>query len=65
MKLNMDVIKFESRLEIDEVICALQEWQKTHHATDKKSQTIKSLIDKLEIMYMNWCKRQFQRKRQS
>lgn len=53
MKLNMDNIQFESRWEIDEVICALQEWQESHKS-DSKADTVKDLIGKLEVMYMNW-----------
>ena len=36
MKLDMDTIQFESRWEIDEIICALQEWQKSHSTKDEK-----------------------------
>ena len=54
MKLDMDTIKFESRLEIYKVICALQEWQKSCHEMDTKYQTITYLINILEMMYMNW-----------
>lgn len=53
MNLDMDSIQFESRKEIDEVIAALEEWQKAH-AKDTKSDTIQELIDHLEAMYMSW-----------
>lgn len=48
MKLDMDKIIFESRLEIDKVIAALEKSQ------DKDNETVKELIDLLDVMYMNW-----------
>lgn len=54
MKLDMDTIQFESRWEIDDIICALQEWQKSHSTKDEKTNTVNELTRKLEVMYMNW-----------
>lgn len=53
MKKGNDFIQFESRWEVDEVICILQEWQKSHKS-DSKADTVKDLIRKLEVMYMEW-----------
>ena len=53
MNLNMDIIQFESRQEIGEIIKALEEWQE-NHKRDSKSDTVKELINKLDIMSMNW-----------
>lgn len=54
MKKDMDKIIFESRWEIGEVITALKEWQKTHGAKDEKADTVKRLIDLLDVMSMEW-----------
>lgn len=53
MKLNMDSIQFESRYEIGAIIKALEEWQNTHKSDDK-SEYVQELIDKLDVMSMNW-----------
>lgn len=53
MKLEMDTIQFESRAEIGEIIRALEEWQDTHKG-DRKEDTVKELIDKLDVMSMCW-----------
>lgn len=50
MKLNNDSITFESRLEIGEIIKALETYQEEHG----KNQTINELIDKLDVMEMSW-----------
>lgn len=50
MILDMDCIQFESRVEIGEIIKALEEWQKSH----KNNDTVQELIDKLDVMSMNW-----------
>lgn len=54
MKLNMDSIQFESRSEIGAVIKALEEWQRNHKPNEDLEENIKELIDKLDIMSMNW-----------
>ena len=54
MKKDMDKIIFESRWEIREVITALEAWQKTHGAKDEKADTVKRLIDLLDVMSMEW-----------
>lgn len=54
MKKDMDKIIFESRWEIGEVITALEEWQETHGAKDEKADTVKRLIDLLDVMSMEW-----------
>lgn len=54
MELNMDSIRFESRSEIGAVIKALEEWQRNHKADERLEETVKELIDKLDIMSMNW-----------
>lgn len=54
MKQNMDAIQFESRWEIGEVITALEEWQEMHGAKDEKADTVKRLIDLLDVMSMTW-----------
>ena len=53
MNLNMDSIQFESRREIGEIILALEEWYK-EHKNDTKSETVKELLDKLDVMSMTW-----------
>jgi hypothetical protein len=53
MKLEMDTIQFESRAEIGEIIRALEEWQ-DEHKNDRKADTVKKLIDKLDVMSMCW-----------
>lgn len=53
MKLDMDKIQFESRVEIGDIIKALEEWQETHKR-DSKSERVQELIDKLDAMCMSW-----------
>lgn len=53
MKLDMDKIQFESRVEIGEIIRALEEWQDMHKG-DRKEDTVKELIGKLDVMSMSW-----------
>lgn len=53
MKKDMDCIQFESRREIEEVILALEEWQKSHKS-DNKTDTVKRLSELLEVMHMEW-----------
>lgn len=53
MKVNMDKVQFEYRTEVDAVSTALEEWLETHK-TDKRAEDVKSMIDKLEAMYMAW-----------
>lgn len=53
MKKDMDKIIFESRYEIGEVIQALEEWQKSHKS-DSKADTVKRMIDLLDVMSMEW-----------
>lgn len=53
MTKDMDKIQFESRGEIDEVACALQEWL-DKNKQDKKSKTVERMIDLLDAMYMSW-----------
>lgn len=52
MVLNMDSIQFESKVEIGEIIKALEEWQ-DRHGKDLDS-TVQEMINKLDIMSMNW-----------
>lgn len=51
MILDMDAIRFESRAEIGVIIKALEEWQESHKTDDD---TVKELIDKLDVMSMSW-----------
>lgn len=53
MKLDMDKIQFESRVEIGKIIQALEEWQ-DEHKNDRKADTVQKLIDKLDVMSMSW-----------
>lgn len=53
MRKDMDCIQFESRWEIEEVISALEEWQKSHKS-DNKADTVKRLIELLDVMHMEW-----------
>ena len=53
MKKDMDKIVFESRWEIGAIIKALEEWQDTHKIDDK-SKYVQELIDKLDVMSMEW-----------
>lgn len=53
MKLNMDTIQFESRLEINDIIKALDQYIKEHKG-EECIETVKELADKLDVMDMNW-----------
>ena len=53
MKKDMDCIQFESRMEIGEIITALEEWQKSHKA-DSKTETVEKLINLLDVMHIEW-----------
>ena len=53
MKKNMDKIIFESRWEIEEVVSVLEEWQKSHKS-DSKKETVRKLINLLDVMHMEW-----------
>ena len=53
MKKALDCIQFESRYEIGEIIRALEEWQDTHKRDEKKD-TVKRMIDLLDVMSMEW-----------
>lgn len=53
MKREMDKIQFEYRAEIEDVFSAMAIYLKEHpNAKEKKS--IKVLMDKLEVMHMEW-----------
>ena len=54
MKKDDDMIIFESRQEIDEVIDILADWKSTHSINDEKSETAATLMKMLNIMYMEW-----------
>ena len=51
MKMDMDKIQFESRVEINEIIHALEEYQKQ---IDLSSEIVQEFIDKLNVMSMCW-----------
>lgn len=53
MRRDFDMIQFESRVEIGEVIRALEEW-KEPHKNDQKMETVQELINELDVMSMNW-----------
>lgn len=53
MEINMDKVQFESRREVDEVACALQEWL-DKNKQDSKAKTVERMIDLLDAMYMSW-----------
>lgn len=53
MKLQGDSVQFEYRSEVDSVSVALQEWLE-RHPHDDKAEDVKSMIDKLEALYMCW-----------
>jgi len=53
MKKDMDCIQFESRYEIGDIIHALEEWQDSHQRDDK-ADTVKRMIDLLDVMCMEW-----------
>lgn len=53
MRKDMDKIMMESRMEIDNVEGALQEWLE-QHKNDTKSEDVKKLISLLDAMYMSW-----------
>ncbi|MBN2960695.1 MAG: hypothetical protein JTJ17_13765 [Streptococcus gordonii] len=53
MRRDFDMIQFESRVEIGEVIRALEEWKETHK-NDQKMETVQELINELDVMSMNW-----------
>ena len=50
-----DSIKFEYRSEVDEVENALEIYLK-EHPTESNKETVKRMIDLLEIMYLEWQK---------
>lgn len=50
MKKDMDKIIFESRIEINEVANALENYVKEHG----ENKTVKKLIDLLDAMYLSW-----------
>ena len=50
-----DSIKFEYRSEVDEIENALEIYLKEHPAESNK-ETVKRMIDLLEIMYLEWQK---------
>lgn len=52
MVLNIDSIQFESKVEIGEIIKALEEWQ-DRHGKDPDS-TVQEIINKLRIRSMTW-----------
>lgn len=53
MKLEMDKIQFESRVEIGAIIHALEEW-KNGHEKDSKMEYVEEFIGKLDVMSMCW-----------
>lgn len=53
MRKEMDMIQFESRYEIDEVINVLEIFKKEHPNTKEKI-TVEKLIRLLDLMYMEW-----------
>ena len=48
-----DSIKFEYRSEVDEVENALEIYLK-EHPTESNKETVKRMIDLLEVMYLEW-----------
>lgn len=53
MKLDMDKIQFESRIEITAIAGALEKYLQNQKKPDD-GQTIQELIDLLDKMYMSW-----------
>lgn len=53
MRRDFDMIQFESRAEIGEIIRALEEWRDSHKE-DKKRDTVQEFIGKLDVMSMSW-----------
>ena len=53
MKLNMDTIQFENRYEIADAIKALEQYAQEHPKADNID-TVKELINKLDVMSMSW-----------
>lgn len=53
MNKGNDTIQFEYRYEIDEIISALEIFQK-EHPTAKEKETTERLKALLEVMYMEW-----------
>ena len=51
--MDMDTIKFESRQEISDIIFALEQWQDAH-PTASEMQSVKELVNKLDVMEMSW-----------
>lgn len=51
MRKDMDKIIFEERAEIHAIAHALSEWQEKQV---KKDKTVEELLDKLDIMDMEW-----------
>ena len=48
-----DSIKFEYRSEVDEIENALEIYLK-EHPTESNKETVKQMIDLLEVMYLEW-----------
>ena len=53
MKKNMDTVTFESRCEIQAVAIALMEYI-SKHPNDGKAETLKELVNLLDVMDMEW-----------
>nr|CRY97517.1 hypothetical protein [uncultured prokaryote] len=53
MKLDMDMVQFESRVELEYIGHALNVYLK-EHGTEEGSSTVKELYDILEVMHMSW-----------
>lgn len=53
MQVRMDKIQFESRCEIDEIVCALDTFTK-EHPNAREKQTAERLKDLLDVMYISW-----------
>ena len=53
MKANMDIIQFESRREIEKIVVVLNAWMDEHKEAPERD-IVQEMIDKLEVMHMNW-----------
>lgn len=54
MKMNMDSIQFENKVEVGSVLGALESYLETQKEWDSYDDIIKELVDKLEVMLMSW-----------
>lgn len=53
MELDMSSVRFENRIEIENIIVALKTWQNEHNG-EKPTETVLNLIEILDTLSMSW-----------